>query len=350
VKHHILTQRAIEDMNLLGRLHCPFLFLIDFEMHRPLVLPIHELPDEIQFNFNGVGKESSHHHNKSISDFSLKKFPISKEEYTAGFNIVMDSIHKGDSFLTNLTFPTRIESSLSMDEIYLFSEAKYKLKFFNEWMVFSPEPFIKIDDGMISTFPMKGTIDASIPSATEIILNDRKEMAEHNTVVDLLRNDLSKVARKVHVSHHRYIDRINTHKKEILQVSSAIRGSVEDYYRDHLGELLLTLLPAGSISGAPKEKTCQIIRNAEGQPRGYYTGIAAYYDGYNVDSCVLIRYIENKNDHLIARSGGGITFMSNLDAEYQEMIDKVYVPINRNHQDCQQESDEYQVAQSTMPS
>ncbi|NNF36607.1 MAG: aminodeoxychorismate synthase component I [Saprospiraceae bacterium] len=337
-------------MNLLGRLRCPFLFLIDFEMKRPLVLPIHDLPDEIQFNFNGVGKESFLHYAQSISDFSFKKLPISKDEYTRGFNVVMDSIHKGDTFLTNLTFPTRVETSLTMDEMYLLSKAKYKLKFYNEWMVFSPEPFIKIEGGIISTFPMKGTIDASIPNADNIILNDHKEMAEHNTVVDLLRNDLSRVARKVHVSHHRYIDRIKTHNKEILQVSSAIQGSIKDYYHDHLGELLLTLLPAGSISGAPKKKTCQIIRTAEGQPRGYYTGIAAYYDGYNVDSCVLIRYIENKNDHLIARSGGGITFMSNLDAEYQEMIDKVYVPINRNHKNRQQESDEYQVAQSTMPS
>jgi para-aminobenzoate synthetase component 1 len=350
VKYHSKLKRAISEINLLGRLGCPFLFLMDFEMESPYVFPIHELPDGIWFNFNGRGNTQTQSDHSVQPDFYFRQLPVSIEEYKKGYHIVMEGIKKGDSFLTNLTFPTKVETSLSMDEVYNHSSAKYKLKFLDEWVVFSPESFIKIENGIIKTFPMKGTIDAHLPNAYESILNNKKEKAEHNTVVDLLRNDLSRVARKVQVSNYRYVEKIKSHKKEILQVSSTITGNVNDYYKDHLGELFLQLLPAGSISGAPKAKTCRIIREAEGQPRGFYTGVAAYFDGQNVDSCVLIRYLEKQGDQLVARSGGGITFMSNLESEYQEMIDKVYVPIYRDHQDRQQESNEHQVAQSALPS
>ncbi len=348
MKYHHSFKRAIEEINLLGRLNCPFLFLIDFEMERPYVFPAHSLPDGLLFNFNGKGNTEVLTKSQDPSDFYFKAHPICLNEYARGFDIVMEGIKKGDSFLTNLTFPTKVETSLSFNEIYSHSTAKYKLKFFDEWVVFSPESFIKIENGIIRTFPMKGTIDATHYNAANTILNNKKEKAEHNTVVDLLRNDLSRVAKNVHVSDYRYLDKIKSHQKEILQVSSTITGSVSDYYMNHLGELFSQLLPAGSISGAPKEKTCQIIREAEGQPRGFYTGIAAYFDGQNVDSCVLIRYIEQQGNELIARSGGGITFMSNLESEYQEMIDKVYVPINRNHKDSQRSGYEYPMAQSAV--
>ena len=326
---------------------CPFLFLIDFEMKYPLVFRTHEIPSELWFNFNGKGNRTDQP-KSSFPEYHFEKTPISREDYRTGFNIVMDGLKKGDSFLANLTFPTQVETSLTMEEIYSLTSAKYKLKFFNEWVVFSPETFVTIENGTIATHPMKGTIDASIKNAREVILNDRKEMAEHNTVIDLLRNDLSRVARNVHVSQYRYIDHILTHNKNLLQVSSTIQGNVKDYFNDHLGELLIELLPAGSVSGAPKEKTCQIIKDAEGQPRGYYTGVAAYYDGNKVDSCVLIRYIEKRNDQLFARSGGGITFMSCADSEYKEMIDKVYVPVNRDHKDSQRSGYEYPMAQPAV--
>ena len=87
------------------------------------------------------------------------------------------------------------------------------------------------------------------------------------------------------------------------------------------------MLPAGSVSGAPKPETLRIIREAEGGERGYYTGIMGYYNGHEFDSGVLIRYIENSDGKLVYRSGGGITFMSEPEKEYQELIDKVYVPI-----------------------
>jgi para-aminobenzoate synthetase component 1 len=91
-----------------------------------------------------------------------------------------------------------------------------------------------------------------------------------------------------------------------------------------IGAIIFSLLPAGSISGAPKKKT---VEKAENYPRNYFTGIFGIFDGNNLDSAVMIRFIENINDEFYFKSGGGITFMSNPESEYQEMINKVYVPI-----------------------
>ena len=174
---------------------------------------------------------------------------------------------------------------------------------------------------------MKGTIDCNIPNAEQILLNDPKEISEHNTIVDLMRNDLSMVARKVSVDRFRYIEAIKTNEKNILQASSEISGILPDNFRDHIGDILSTLLPAGSISGAPKEKTVDILLKTEAYNRGFYTGIFGVFDGENLDSAVMIRYIEKNGDGFTYKSGGGITFQSEVEKEYQEMIDKVYVPI-----------------------
>jgi para-aminobenzoate synthetase component 1 len=193
--------------------------------------------------------------------------------------------------------------------------------------VFSPETFVRIENGKIYSYPMKGTIDASIDNAEEIIINDEKEKAEHITIVDLIRNDLSIVAQDVIVEKFRYIDNIKTHNKNILQVSSRIAGKMPDKYEESIGDIIFKLLPAGSVSGAPKKKTVEIIKYAENYERGYYTGICGIFDGKNLDSAVMIRFIEKIGGELYFKSGGGITFMSDPQLEYQELIDKVYVPI-----------------------
>ena len=109
-------------------------------------------------------------------------------------------------------------------------------------------------------------------------------------------------------------------------MSSEISGVLPSDYNKNLGTIIFSMLPAGSISGAPKNKTIEIITNNEDGRRGYYTGVCGVYDGINLDSFVVIRFIEKENDSLYYRSGGGITFLSVLDKEYQEMIDKVYIP------------------------
>ena len=175
---------------------------------------------------------------------------------------------------------------------------------------------------------MKGTIDASIPDAEKIILNDEKELSEHVTIVDLIRNDLSTVASNVQVKRFRYIDKINTNQKDLLQVSSEICGDLEKDFGSRIGSILISLLPAGSISGAPKNKTIEIIQATENEKRWYYTGVAGYFDGQNLDSGVMIRFIEQEGSQFYYRSGGGITSQSKMESEYQEAIDKIYVPLH----------------------
>lgn len=174
---------------------------------------------------------------------------------------------------------------------------------------------------------MKGTIDASIPDAAQLLINDPKEAAEHATIVDLIRNDLSMVANQVSVSRYRYIDTLRTNLGSILQTSSEIQGTLPDDYHAHLGDIIFKLLPAGSITGAPKKKTMQIIQEAETYDRGFYTGIMGYFDGENLDSAVMIRFVEQEGEKMYFKSGGGITCQSDVESEYNEMKQKVYVPI-----------------------
>ena len=230
--------------------------------------------------------------------------------------------------MVNLTQPSEIQTNQSIEEIYNLCSAKYKLIIPGKFVVFSPETFVTIKNNTISTHPMKGTIDASIPNAKEIILNSKKEMAEHATIVDLLRNDLSRIAQNVRVEKYRYIEEIKTSQQHLLQVSSKISGKLPCNWQSQLGNILHELLPAGSVTGAPKPETLKIIEEVEGYDRGFYTGIAGYFDGEKLDSFVLIRFIEQIENKLIYKSGGGITTQSVAKDEYNELIQKIYVPID----------------------
>lgn len=317
----------IQKMNLLGAQQKPFLFVIDFEMEKPMVMALEDIdPARIRYKFQDVKNYdiSPVHH---VENFLFEKYPVGYETYQDAFSKVMSELLFGNTFLTNLTFPTKIKSNLSLLTLFNKSRARYKLYMDGKFIVFSPESFVQIKDGKISSYPMKGTIDADLPDAQNRLLSDEKEIAEHYTIVDLIRNDLSMVSDKVEVTKFRYLDLIQTTHKRLFQTSSAIEGILAADYSAFLGDIIFTLLPAGSISGAPKKKTVEIIKSAEGQKRGYYTGIMGYFDGKNVDSAVMIRYIEQKNGEMFFRSGCGITALSECISEYNEMIDKVYVPI-----------------------
>lgn len=317
---------AVQLMNEYGRCKIPFLFIIDFEMKQPIVLKLEEIdPSILLFNING--KRNYDIELKPGISILFKKHPVNFAEYNTIYEKIMREINNGNSYLLNLTFPTKINTNLSLKEIFYLSRAEYKLFYRDKFVVFSPESFVKIKDRSISSYPMKGTIDASIKNAEQIILADPKETAEHNTIVDLIRNDLSMVAKNVCVEKFRYVEKIITSDKSLLQVSSKITGRLEDDFNSRLGEIIFNLLPAGSISGAPKKKTLEIIKENEIYSRGFYTGVFGYFDGSSLDSGVMIRFIEKTNEGLIYKSGGGITYMSNPEAEFQELIDKVYVPI-----------------------
>lgn len=295
--------------------------MISYDLSNYYVKPLKDLPQDIKYEI--LSKDKS----QKIKNKTLKKHPISFDEYKKKFDYVQEQIARGNSYLLNLTAKTKIDTSLTLNEIYDEANAKFKLKFKDEFVCFSPERFIKIKKDKIFTYPMKGTIDASVSNASVKILGDMKEMAEHTMVVDLLRNDLGIVSNKVRVEKFRYIDEIDAGEKKLLQVSSKISGELEKDWNEKIGDILTSLLPAGSITGTPKKKTVEILKEVEEYDRGYYTGIFGVFDGKSLDSSVMIRFIQkDKDGKLFYKSGGGITCDSNVLLEYQELLDKIYIP------------------------
>jgi para-aminobenzoate synthetase component 1 len=313
-------------MNEWGKAEVPFLFVVDFDGRKPVALPLSQL-EKAKIFFEMPGKAFYPKEIRPPGKVFFRKHPLPYEDYLRGFEVVRRHIGHGDTFLLNYTCTTPIETNLTLRDIFRQSQAKYKLLFKNRFTCFSPETFVQMNDQKIFTFPMKGTIDASLPGAEARILADPKETAEHYTIVDLLRNDLSMVATRVQVRRFRYVEKVETHDKHLLQVSSEICGELPAGWRAAIGDIFYKLLPAGSVSGAPKRMTLDIIRKAETSPRGYYTGVFGIFDGQSVDTGVMIRFIEKTGGGLQFRSGGGITCFSDPALEYREMIDKVYLAI-----------------------
>ena len=327
IRMRTLTRKqSIHKINELASSASPFVFLINFNGKENLV----STPEDASsagFFLDMPGLVN--HAFKKIPDKSIQltRKPPDPQLYLRAFTQVKKEILYGNSFLLNLTFPTQVEINYSLQEIFTRSRASFRLYLEDKLVVFSPERFIRIRGRNISSNPMKGTIDAGVPGAHSLLASDPKEDAEHNTIVDLIRNDLSTVASRVRVKRFKYIERLKTHQGELLQMSSEIEGKLPADFRKSLGEILFRLLPAGSISGAPKQKTLEIIRKVETYERGFYTGVFGYFDGQNLDSAVAIRYIERQGKKLLFKSGGGITYMSDWEKEYEEMLNKVYVPV-----------------------
>ncbi len=315
------------EMDELSLQKVPYFFIIDFLGEKVEIFREHEIKKAgLQIDFQNFSTPEMP--DQLQKKMEWKSYPETREHFKAGFDKVQKNIRLGNSYLVNYTRKTKIETNLTLEEIFFHSSAKYKVLYKDFFVFFSPETFVKITNGNISTYPMKGTIDASLDNAAEILKNDKKEKAEHYTVVDLLRNDLSMVADEVKVDKFQYIDFIKTKQKDLYAMSSEISGKLKPEFEGKLGSIMKTLVPAGSILGAPKPKTMEIILEAEGYDRGYYTGVCGWFDGKNTDSCVMIRFIEKEGESLYFKSGGGITHMSVLEDEYQEMKNKIYVPIH----------------------
>lgn len=315
---------VVREMNMLGAARVPFLFAFDYELQRALLVAHPLQQDEVLFSVRGVTNR------KTVLDhpqIALQAFPIDYGRYAQGFDVIRRALMRGDSYLANYTVKTSIQMNASLLDVFNASRAPYCLHVPDQFVCFSPERFVHIHKGVVSTYPMKGTIDASVPNAEQVILADAKETAEHVTVVDLLRNDLGMVSSQVDVTRFRYIDRIDTPQRSILQVSSEIQGALESEWQARLGDILWTLMPAGSICGAPKDSTVRAIAAAEQQPRGFYTGVFGYFDGESLDSAVLIRFIEQEYGQFFFRSGGGITVNSSCQSEYNEVNQKIYIPV-----------------------
>lgn len=380
-----MKQEIIDKINQLASQDEPFLFVINYQGDKAFIRLLSDInPEECLFDFEGRGNLShvwketlkEETSEKEISETTWQIDPPLYEDYERSFNIVKSNIMAGNSYLTNLTCRVPVSCNLPLEEIFHRAKGKYKLLLrrkrtqaedkahlkeenieenLTPFVCFSPETFVRIKGGRIYSYPMKGTLDASLPNAEKQLMEDRKEAAEHATIVDLIRNDLSRVAENVRVDKYRYIDVLHTNKGNILQTSSEISGRLPEDYRQHLGEILDAQLPAGSITGAPKDKTMQIIQEAEGYDRGFYTGIMGIYDQGELNSAVMIRFIEEETSpvdfetdgeknfkakegkasegkepkasrKLYFKAGGGITSKSDCRKEYEEVIQKIYLP------------------------
>ena len=328
--------QAIDRINKLGQTKCPFLFVIDYNMQNNLVFALNEIDvNELKYSINNQYFNHENLNNQKEGEIlQLKAFPLGFIDYQKAFSFVKKQLNFGNSFLTNLTVETPIEVPLDLEDLFQISQAKYKIWIKDKFVCFSPESFVSVGkNGKISSFPMKGTIDAKLLNAENVILKDPKEQFEHTTIVDLIRNDLSKICDKVWVERFRYLEKIKkADGGSLLQVSSEVCGQLPSNWKNNIGNWLFELLPAGSITGAPKESTLEIIKQAEqytykNSSRGYYSGIFGIFDGQVLNSAVLIRFIEKTKGGLVFKSGGGLTSKSDPRKEYEELISKIYVPV-----------------------
>lgn len=319
------VEEVIARMNEMGAKKEPFIFGIDYEKRNGFIWDHPLTQHQVYWRIGDVGNYQSLPMPTQSGSF-FKALPIPESVYKVKFDLVHRELMRGNSFLLNLTVKTPILTDYSFEEIFKRSNAHYNILWPGKFVCFSPEIFIKIEGNQIFSYPMKGTINAAIDNAEQVILDSYKERSEHFTIVDFIRNDLGMVANRIQVDRLRYLDRLFTTNGEILQVSSQISGTLQQGWETKLGSILSELLPAGSISGAPKESSVEIIKRAEQEKRGYYTGVFGYFDGKSLDSAVMIRFMEIENDEVFFRSGGGITINSDAQSEYCEVIEKAYLP------------------------
>jgi anthranilate synthase component 1 len=188
----------------------------------------------------------------------------------------------------------------------------------------SPETLVKLEDGVLHTFPLAGTRPrGKTPEEDQALeaelLADEKELAEHNMLVDLGRNDLGRISKfgTVQVEKLHSIERFS----HVMHIGSTVRGEIRED-KDALSAVE-AVLPAGTLSGAPKIRACQLIGDLEGNKRGIYGGAIGYIDFTgNMDTCIAIRIVYKKNGKVFVRSGAGIVADSDPEKEYQECLNK----------------------------
>ena len=317
-----MQQKHITQMNEFSRHKQPFVALISFDTpENDMVCALKDAKKQgISFRFQAAQSAS-----KQRLHYALNTFPVAFSVYQQAFKRVKQYIKNGECYLFNLCFPTPIQTDLSLKQIYQYSSAPLVLMLKNQFVCFTPEKFVTIKKGKITTYPMKGTINAKLKNAKKILRKDEKELSEQTLITDLMRNDINKVTHGAKVEKFRYFEKIHTKKGAIWQTSSKISGSLKTHYAENLGDLFANLLPAGSITGTPKRRVCQLIEQIEHHKRGFYTGVFIHYDGKVCKSFVLIRFVgQNADGQLYFFSGGGITVDSQAKKEFNELKAKTY--------------------------
>ncbi len=256
---------------------------------------------------------------------------FNKEEYCGMVERAKKHIYEGDIFQIVLSnrLSAGFEGSLfnSYRLLRTINPSPYMFCFSGtdvEIAGASPETLVKLEKGVLHTFPLagsrpRGKTPEEDKALEEELLADEKELAEHNMLVDLGRNDLGKISRfgSVKVEKLHSIERYS----HIMHIGSTVRGDIAEGY-DAL-DAVRAVLPAGTLSGAPKIRACQLISELEQNKRGIYGGAVGYIDFTgNLDTCIAIRLMYKKNGKVFVRSGAGIVADSVPEKEYQECINK----------------------------
>lgn len=316
--------------------------VIAFDNYRQkIVLIVNVKAEDIETNYNKAVMELEHMAGLLLNGVKAKNEPFklktdfkalfNEEEYCHMVERAKHYIKEGDIFQVVLSNRLEAEMEGSLLDPYRVlrttNPSPYMFYFSGsegEIVGASPETLVKLEDGKLYTFPLAGTRprgadDKEDKALEEELLSDEKELAEHNMLVDLGRNDIGKISRIGSVSVEKYmsVERFS----HVMHIGSTVSGMIRDD-RDAL-DAVDAILPAGTLSGAPKLRACEIINELENNKRGIYGGAIGYvsFTG-NLDTCIAIRLAFSKNGKVFIRSGAGIVYDSVPQKEYRECINK----------------------------
>jgi anthranilate synthase component 1 len=262
---------------------------------------------------------------------------FSKERFTAMVEKAKYYIHEGDIFQVVLSNPMEAQAQGNLFDVYRVlrttNPSPYMFYFSSDDIEVSgasPETLVKLVDGTLHTFPLAGTrprgkTDQEDQALERELLADQKELAEHNMLVDLGRNDLGKISQlgTVAVEKYQSIERFS----HVMHIGSTVSGQIRPD-KDAV-DAIDAILPAGTLSGAPKLRACEIIQELEGRTRGVYGGAIGYLDlTGNLDVCISIRLAYKKNGKVCVQSGAGIVADSVPETEYLECRNKARAVVN----------------------
>ena len=262
---------------------------------------------------------------------------FSKDEYCLMVEKAKHYIKEGDIFQVVLSNPLTAEAKGSLFDTYRLlrtqNPSPYMFYFASDDVEIagaSPETLVKLENGTVNTFPLAGTRPRGKTPEEDMalekdLLSDEKERAEHNMLVDLGRNDIGKISKpgSVWVEKYMAIERFS----QVMHIGSTVSGKISDD-KDAI-DAVDAILPAGTLSGAPKIRACEIIEELEQKRRGIYGGAIGYIDFTgNLDTCIGIRLVYKKDGRLCVRSGAGIVYDSVPEKEYTECVNKAKAVVN----------------------
>lgn len=270
-------------------------------------------------------------HNQAFYFSTQPQADFSQAQFSAMVQKAKTYIREGDIFQVVLSNPLRARASGSLFDVYRIlrtsNPSPYMFYFASDELEIagaSPETLVRLINGELCTYPLAGSRPRGVDSdedkaLQEELLHDEKELSEHNMLVDLGRNDIGKVAKIGSVEVRSYMDIVKY--SHIMHISSMVSGILDDD-KDAL-DAIRAILPAGTLSGAPKIRACEIIHELEGSYRGIYGGAIGYLDfSGNMDTCIAIRLMYKKGDEVCIRSGAGIVIDSDPQSEFLETLNK----------------------------